>query len=521
MKMDPADLLRVIESVSNEKGVSEEIIFQAVEAALASAIKKLRRKDVDVRVAMDRATCEYEAFRRWEVVADDGGEAAADSPAENDGALEFPDRQIRLSEARERKADAEVGEYLEEPVPVVEHGRISAQYARQVIIQKVREAERARIYELYQGRVGEMINGVVKSVERSGIVVGLMDGAEGFIPRGDLIPRESARPHDRLRCYLCEVRSEPRGPQLVLSRTATELLLELFRLEVPEIGEGLIEIVSGVRAPGARARIAVRTREPRIDPIGACVGMRGSRVQSVSNELAGERVDIVQWDENPAQYVLNAMVPADIVSVLVDEDARTMSLIVEEENLSQAIGRNGQNVKLASELTGWTLNVMSLEEAKEKNEEDTERLQREFHEQLEVGDEVASILVQEGFSQIEEIAYVPEREILEIEEFDEALVRELRGRAKSWLLTRAIAEEVRLMDVKPGADLLAMEGMDRDLAYRLASQGVVTMQDLADQSVDELIELERMGEERAGRLIMTARGVSSEEEPDQEQVCNA
>ncbi len=495
MKMDPADLLRVIESVSNEKGVSEEIIFQAVEAALASAIKKLRRKDVDVRVAMDRATCEYEAFRRWEVVADDGGEAAADSPAEDDRALEFPDRQIRLSEARERKADAEVGEYLEEPVPVVEHGRISAQYARQVIIQKVREAERARIFELYQGRVGEMINGVVKSVERSGVVVGLMDGAEGFIPRSDLIPRESVRPHDRLRCYLCEVRSEPRGPQLVLSRTATELLLELF--------------------------LAVRTREPRIDPIGACVGMRGSRVQSVSNELAGERVDIVQWDENPAQYVLNAMVPADIVSVLVDEDARTMSLIVEEENLSQAIGRNGQNVKLASELTAWTLNVMSLEEAKEKNEEDTGRLQREFHEQLEVGEEVASILVQEGFSQIEEIAYVPEREILEIEEFDEALVRELRGRAKSWLLTRAIAEEVRLMDVKPGADLLAMEGMDRDLAYRLASQGVVTMQDLADQSVDELIELERMGEERAGRLIMTARGGPSEEAPDQEQVCNA
>jgi N utilization substance protein A len=487
------EILTVVDVVSNEKGVAKEIIFEAIEAALASATKKRNREDIEVRVSVDRETGDYETFRRWEVVPD--------SP----DPLEFPPRQIRLSDARARVPDIDVGGFVEEPMPSVEFGRIAAQTAKQVIVQKVREAERNQVIEAYRGRVGQMVGGVVKRVDRNGLILDLGGNAEALIPREQMIPREPARPGDRIRAYLREVRPEPRGPQLFLSRTAPELLIELFKIEVPEINEGLIEIISGARDPGSRAKIAVRARDHRIDPIGACVGMRGSRVQAVSNELAGERVDIILWDENPAQYVINAMAPAEVVSIMVDEDSHSMDVAVAEENLSMAIGRGGQNVKLASELTGWNLNIMSVEQAEQKSEAEASTLQNMFMEQLGVDAEVASILVQEGFSSIEEVAYVPENEMLEIDEFDAGLVTEIRERARDVMLTRAIASEERLGDAEPAADLLEMEGMDDALAYELAGRGVITREDLAEQAVDDLMEIEGMDRERAGELIMTAR----------------
>ena len=487
------EILMVVDVVSNEKGVSKEIIFEAIEAALASATKKRNREDIEARVAVDRKTGDYETFRRWEVMED------SSEP------LEFPTRQIKLSDAREKQADIEAGDFIEEPMQSVEFGRIAAQTAKQVIVQKVREAERAQVIDAYQDRVGQMVSGVVKRVERGGVIMDLGNNAEAYIPREMMIPREAVRPGDRLRAYLSEVRSEARGPQLFLSRTAPELLIELFKLEVPEINEGMITIINGARDPGARAKIAVRANDPRIDPIGACVGMRGSRVQAVSNELAGERVDIILWDENPAQFVINAMAPAEVASILVDEEAHSMDVAVDEENLSQAIGRGGQNVRLASELTQWELNVMSVEQADEKNEAETQALQKLFMEQLDVDEEVAIILVQEGFSSIEEVAYVPESEMLKIEEFDSDLVTELRERARDVMLTRAIVSEEKLVDAVPADDLLNMEGMDEAMAYELARHGIVTMEDLAEQAVDDLMEIEDMDEERAGKMIMTAR----------------
>lgn len=488
------EILMVVDVVSNEKGVAKSIIFEAIEAALASATKKRNREDIESRVSIDRETGDYNTFRCWEVVDDDPE------------SLEAPTRQIRLSDAKENNPDIEVGAFIEEPMSSVEFGRIAAQAAKQVIVQKVREAERAQVIDAYQDRVGEMVSGVVKRSERSGIIMDLGNNAEASIPREDLIPREAVRPGDRIRAYLKEVKPEvTRGPQLFLSRTAPELLIELFKIEVPEINEGMIDIINGARDPGARAKIAVKANDPRIDPIGACVGMRGSRVQAVSNELGGERVDIILWDENPAQFVINAMAPAEVASIMVDEDAHTMDVAVAEENLSQAIGRGGQNVKLASELTGWELNVMSVEQADEKSDAEAETLQAMFMEHLGVDEEVAIILVQEGFSSLEEVAYVPEKEMLAIEEFDDDLVNELRERAKDIMLTRAIANEEKLGDEKPADDLLAMDGMDKALAYELASKGVICMEDLAEQSVDELMDITGIDKDRAGELIMTAR----------------
>lgn len=487
------EILMVVDVVSNEKGVSKEIIFEAIEAALASATKKRNREDIEARVAVDRETGDYETFRRWEVMED------SSEP------VEFPSRQIRLTEARERQPDIKAGDFIEEPMESVDFGRIAAQTAKQVIVQKVREAERAQVVDAYENRVGEMVSGVVKRVERSGVILDLGSNAEAFIPREFMIPREAVRPGDRLRAYLYEVRTEARGPQLFLSRTAPELLIELFKLEVPEINEGLITIINGARDPGARAKIAVKANDPRIDPIGACVGMRGSRVQAVSNELAGERVDIILWDENPAQFVINAMAPAEVASILVDEEAHSMDVAVDEENLSQAIGRGGQNVRLASELAQWELNVMSVEQADEKNEAEAQSLQKLFMEQLDVDEEVAIILVQEGFSSIEEVAYVPENEMLKIEEFDADLVSELRERARDVMLTRAIVKEEKLVEAEPAADLLNMDGMNEALAFELARHGIISMEDLAEQSIDDLMEIESLDEERAGKLIMTAR----------------
>jgi N utilization substance protein A len=504
------EILLVVDAVSNEKGVDKEIIFEAIEAALASATKKRAIADIDARVAIDRETGDYETFRRWEVLAELDEEG-------NPMQMEFPARQITLPAAREQDPDIQPGDFIEEQIESVDFGRIGAQTAKQVIVQKVREAERAQVVEAYQDRVGELVTGVVKRVERGNVYLDLGGNAEAVIYREEMIPREAVRPGDRLRGYLREVRSEPRGPQLFISRVAPEFLIELFKLEVPEVGQGLIDILGAARDPGLRAKIAVRSNDPRIDPVGACVGMRGSRVQTVSNELSGERVDIILYNENPAQFVINAMSPAEVVSIVVDEESHSMDVAVNTEQLSQAIGRGGQNVRLASELTGWELNVMDEAQAEEKSEAEARALQEMFMEQLDVDEEIAVILVQEGFSSVEEVAYVPAHELLEVEEFDEAIVDELRGRARDVLLTRAIVTEEQLGDAQPAQDLLEMEGMDEPLAFQLAARGVITMEDLAEQSVDELMEVEGMDEERAGQLIMTARAPWFAEEEQQQQ----
>jgi N utilization substance protein A len=484
------EILLVVEAVSNEKGVNKDIIFEALEAALATATKKRYEGDIEARVSIDRETGDYATFRRWQVIADED-------------VLEFPEHQIHHSEAMQKIPQIDIGAYIEEPLESVAFGRIAAQTAKQVIVQKVREAERAQVVDAYKDRIGELVTGVVKRVERGNVILDLGGNAEALISREDMIPRENVRNGDRLRGYLRDVRSEARGPQLFVSRTAPELLIALFKLEVPEAGEGLIEIISAARDPGSRAKIAVKTNDPRIDPIGACVGMRGSRVQAVSNELSGERIDIILWDDNPAQFVINAMSPAEVKSIVVDEDTHSMDIAVAEESLSQAIGRGGQNVRLASQLSGWELNVMSESQAEAKSESETESLKTGFMEQLDVDEEVANILVQEGFSSVEEIAYVPVQELVAIEEFDEDIVEELRQRARDVLLTRAIAKEET--QAEPAEDLLEMKGMDRAMAYRLAEHGVVTREDLAEQSVDELLDVEGMDEQRASELIMTAR----------------
>lgn len=486
------EILMVVEAVSNEKGVAKEVIFDAIESALATATKKRYPGDVDVRVAIDRNTGDYESFRRWEVI--DGVEKPQ----------EFPERQILLADAQAKNTNLKLGDFIEEPIESVAFGRIAAQTAKQVIVQKVREAERALIVDAYKGRVGELVTGVVKRVDRNGVTIDLGGNTEAFIPREEMIPREAVRTGDRIRGYLKDVRSEPRGPQLFVSRAAPQLCIELFKLEVPEAGEGLIDILSAARDPGVRAKIAVRSRDARIDPVGACVGMRGSRVQAVSNELAGERIDIILWNENPAQFVINAMSPAEVVSIVVDEDSHSMDVAVAEKDLSQAIGRGGQNVRLASELTGWTLNVMTEKEAESKGEAETQRLQQMFMEQLSVDEEVAAILVQEGFSTIDEVAYVPKQEMASIDEFDEDLVEELRSRARDALLAKALSV-AGPGSSQPAEDLLELEGMDADLARTLANRGVVTREDLAEQAVDDLMEIDGMEEQRARSLIMAAR----------------
>jgi N utilization substance protein A len=486
------EILMVVDAVSNEKGVEKDVIFEALEAALAMATKKKYTEDVDVRVAVDRESGDSSTFRRWKVIADDA-------------VMETPDREIRLMDALDQNPDFKVDEYVEEPIESVLFGRIAAQTAKQVIVQKVREAEREQVVTAYLERKGELLTGVVKRLDKGNIILDLGGNVEALVTRDELIPREAVRPGDRLRGWLKDVRHEVRGPQLFVSRTAPQFLIELFKLEVPEVGEGLIEIMGAARDPGARAKIAVRSNDPRIDPVGACVGMRGSRVRAISNELAGERVDIILWNENPAQYVINAMAPAEVASILVDEEAHSMDIAVEDATLAQAIGRAGQNVRLASELTGWVLNVMDKSSASKKGEQETEGAKKTFMEQLGVDEEVASILVQEGFSTIEEIAYVPVQEMLDIEEFDEQIVEELRSRAKDFIVTRAIAQQQRGGDVGPAQDLLDMEGMDQQLATALAGKGVRTMEDLAEQSVDELADIDGLDAERAAQLIMRAR----------------
>jgi len=491
------EILLMADVLSREKGVEKDVIFEAIEAALATATRKRHREDIDARVSIHRDTGAYDTFRRWEVIPDDEE-------------LEFPSRQIRLSQARHDHPDIEPGEFIEEPLEPVDFGRIAAQAAKQVIMQKVREAERERIVAEYAPRQGEMISGVVKRLERGDAVVDL-GGAEATLPKSAMIPREGLRPGDRIRAILKEVRAAPRGPQLFLDRISPELLIHLFELEVPEAGEGIIEILNAARDPGLRAKIAVRSNDPKIDPVGACVGIRGSRVQSVSNEIAGERVDIIKWSEDPAQFVINALAPAEVESIVVDEDLKALDVVVDEKQLSQAIGRGGQNVRLASELTGWEINILTDQEAAEKANKESEEYRSMMMEKLDVDEDVAGILVQEGFTTLDEVAYVPRQELLDIEEFDEELVDELRRRAEDALLTSAIAEEEALKLAEPADDLLNLEGMDEMTARRLASQGIKTQEDLADCSVDELLELTGMEKEKAEGLIMTARAPWFEE----------
>lgn len=490
------EILLVAEAVSNEKGVSEDIIFEALEMALATATKKRYDEEADIVVNIDRTSGDYESFRRWLVVSDDE--------------MALLGTQFTTEEAAEQDTSLQVGDWYQEQVENVEFGRIAAQTAKQVIVQKVREAERAKVVAEYENRIGELIGGTVKRVTREHIIVDLGNNAEGLLSREQVVGREAFRINDRVRAILIEVNPEARGPQLMLSRICNEMLIELFKVEVPEISEEVIEIRSAARDPGSRAKIAVKTNDGRIDPVGACVGMRGSRVQAVSNELMNERVDIVLWDDNQAQLVINAMSPAEVESIVVDEDSRTMDVAVAEDNLAQAIGRSGQNVRLASELTGWTINVMSIEDASVKQEEEAGKTMQMFIEALEVDEDVGLVLVEEGFTSLEEVAYVPLEEMVAIDGFDEDIAEELRARAKDALLTSAIATQEHAAE--PAEDLLTMEGMDKALAYQLAGVGVITMEDLAEQAIEDIIELEGLDEERAGELIMTARAPWFEEE---------
>ena len=490
------EILLVVEVFSNEREIEKDVVFQAIESALEAATVKRHANPINARVAIDRKTGGYATYRQWDVV---------DANPSWDGDVEFPTTQVLLEVARLDNPDIQIGDVVEEEIESVDFGRIAAQTAKQVIIHKVREAERRKIVEAYNSRVGELITGIVKRIEKGSLYLDLGGHVEAYIAKEDMIPREAIRIGDRIRGYLKDVRSEPRGPQLFVSRTAPELLIALFRLEVPEVGEGLISVIGAARDPGSRAKLAVKSNDPRLDPVGACVGMRGSRVQSVTNELAGERVDIILWNPSEAQFVINAMSPAEIQSIVVDEDKHSMDLAVSSDNLSQAIGRGGQNVRLASQLTGWELNVIDASKAEQSAEAEVGKIKQLFIDQLDVDEDIALILAEEGFISVEEIAYVPVSEMLEIEGFDEDLVNELRSRAKDALLISAIALEEKIESAEPAADLLEMEGMDSDLAFDLASQGIITMDNLAEQSVDDLLNFSGMNEERAAKLIMKAR----------------
>ena len=489
------ELLLVVDAVANEKGVPESFIIEALEAALATAAKKrFHEEDVLTRVSINPKDGSYETFRRWEVVADDV-------------VMESPDRQTRMMDAIDEVEGVEIGDYIEEQIDNPDFGRIAAQAAKQVIVQRVREAERNQVVEGWKDRVGELVTGVVKRVERGNVYVDLGGNAEALIPKDKAIPRDVVRAGDRVRGYLFDVRSEPRGPQLFISRAAPEFMMELFKLEVPEVGQGLVEIKACARDPGDRAKIAVIAYDTRTDPIGACIGMRGSRVQAVSNELNGERVDIVLWSDNPAQFVINAMAPAEVQSIIVDEEKHSMDLAVAEERLAQAIGKGGQNVRLASRLTGWQLNVMTADQVQAKSEAEQITARQLFMAKLEVDEEIASILVTEGFSTVEEIAYVPVGELLAVEGFDEDIVEELRSRARDALLNEALAVEEELDEHQPAEDLLGLDGMDSETAYALAAHGVRTVDELGELGADEVAEfgIDGLDEARAAALILVAR----------------
>ncbi len=482
------ELLLLVDALAREKNVAKELVFSALEQALASATKKRIHDEADVRVEIDRATGDYIAYRRWVVLDDDE--------------VEIPAQQIGLSEARQEDPDVQIGDVIEEQLEAVDFGRIGAQTAKQVILQKIRDAEREQILNEFLERKEHIVTGTVKRMERGNAIIEA-GRVEALLPRDQMIPKENLRPGDRVRAWLMKIDRNARGPQLILSRTAPQFIIKLFELEVPEIEEGLIEIKAAARDPGLRAKIAVKSNDARIDPIGTCIGMRGSRVNAVTNELAGERVDIVLWSPDAAQFVIGALAPAEVRSIVVDEEKHSMDVVVDEDNLAIAIGRGGQNVRLASELTGWTINLMTVEESQQKQEKESAAIRQLFMDKLDVDQDVADILVQEGFSSLEEVAYVPLAEMLEIEAFDEATVNELRERARNVLLTEAIANEEQLEKVSD--DLLGLTGMDKALAAKLARQGIHTRDDLADLSVDEVMEMTGIDAERAKSLITVAR----------------
>ncbi|EOZ1592553.1 transcription termination factor NusA [Enterobacter hormaechei] len=490
------EILAVVEAVSNEKSLPREKIFEALESALATATKKKYEQEIDVRVEIDRKSGDFDTFRRWVIVEE----------------VTQPTKEITLEAARFEDESLNVGDYVEDQIESVTFDRITTQTAKQVIVQKVREAERALVVDQFRDQEGEIITGVVKKVNRDNISLeikseGLPGNAEAVILREDMLPRENFRPGDRIRGVLYAVRPEARGAQLFVTRSKPEMLVELFRIEVPEIGEEVIEIKAAARDPGSRAKIAVKTNDKRIDPVGACVGMRGARVQAVSTELGGERIDIVLWDDNPAQFVINAMAPADVASIVVDEDKHTMDIAVEAGNLAQAIGRNGQNVRLASQLSGWELNVMTVDDLQAKHQAEAHAAIDTFTKYLDIDEDFATVLVEEGFSTLEELAYVPMKELLEIDGLDEPTVEALRERAKNALTTLALAQEESLGDKKPADDLLNLEGLDRAIAFKLAARGVCTLEDLAEQGVDDLADIEGLTDEKAGELIMAARDI--------------
>jgi N utilization substance protein A len=482
------EILLLVDALAREKNVHKEVVFGALESAIASATKKRFTDEVDVRVAIDRETGDFESFRRWQVVADE--------------AVEFPPYQIGLTEAVKQYGDVTVEDFIEEQLEAIEFGRIGAQAAKQTILQKIRDAEREQVLQDFLARNEKLVSGTIKRMERGNAIIE-SGRVEAILPRDQMIPKENLRVGDRARAVLMKIDRSIRGPQLVLSRTSPDFIIEMFRLEVPEIEQGLLEIKSAARDVGVRAKIAVHSNDKRIDPIGTCVGMRGMRVQAVTQELAGERVDIVLWNADPAQFVIGALAPAEVSSILVDEDKHAMDVVVDDENLAIAIGRNGQNVRLASELTGWTINLMTEAESQEKNKAESEVTRSLFMQKLDVDEEMADILIQEGFNTLEEVAYVPINEMMEIEAFDETTVNELRSRARDALLVQAIAKEEQVEGMEQ--DLLTLDGMDKDLAATLAANKIKTRDDLADLAVDELSELTGMDAERAKDLIMKAR----------------
>ena len=482
------EILLLVDALAREKNVAKDIVFASLESALASATKKRIHDDADVRVSIDRETGDYESFRRWKVLPDE--------EVTNDEA------EIGLIDAREEVGDIDVGEFVEEPLEPIDFGRIGAQAAKQVILQRIRDAEREQVLNDFLERKEHLVSGSIKRMERGNAIIEV-GRLEAVIPRDQMIPRENLRVGDRVKAFLLRIDRGARGPQLILSRTAPEFLVKLFELEVPEIEDGLLEIKGCARDPGLRAKIAVKSNDPRVDPIGTCVGLRGSRVTAVRNEIGGENIDIVLWAPDAAQFVIAALQPAEVSSIVVDEEPHAMDVVVDENNLAIAIGRNGQNVKLASELTGWQINLMTEEESAQKLEEERGQIRGLFMGRLDVDDEVADILIDEGFSSIEEVAYVPLAEMLEIEAFDEATVDELRNRARNVLLTEAIVTEEQLENVSE--DMLSLEGMDKPLAASLAQQQIRTRDDLADLAVDELVEIAGIDEDRARALITVAR----------------
>ena len=482
------EILLLVDALAREKNVAKDIVFSALETALASATKKRIHDDADVVVSIDRDSGDYTSKRRWLVMLDE--------EVVNDEA------EMGIIDARELRADVQIGDYIEEELEPIDFGRIGAQAAKQVILQKIRDAEREQVLNDFLDRKEFLVSGSIKRMERGNAIieVGRM---EAVLPRDQQIPRENLRVGDRVKAFLLRIDRGARGPQLVLSRTAPEFLMKLFELEVPEIEDGLLELKACARDPGLRAKIAVKSNDQRIDPIGTCVGLRGSRVTAVRNEIGGEQIDIIVWSSDPAQFVVAALQPAEVVSIVVDEESHAMDVVVDENNLAIAIGRSGQNVKLASELTGWTINLMSEQESAEKTAQEQQGLRALFMEKLDVDEELADILIDEGFSSLEEVAYVPLTEMLEIEAFDEDTVNELRNRARNVLLTEAIVTEEQLENVSD--DLLNLDGMEKSLAAKLAQQGIRTRDDLADLAVDELVEMAGIDEERAKALISVAR----------------